>query len=105
MLRFIFKLVVWVTLARWMYAEAQLVTPSAVPYINSAMQSIQIPTHDKWNDSVVGHYLKKQLPDTGSLRRQMTANIELPIKNSAGILEQASDALSLSGNQSGFEKF
>ena len=105
MVRFFIKLVVWVTLARWMYAEAQLVTPSAVPFINAAMTRLEIPTHDKWRSTELGQYLEQRLPTSASLRQQISSNIDLPIKHSAGVLDQATSALSLSGRSDGFTKF
>lgn len=38
----------WVIAARWIYAEVQILLPSAIPTIDYALEHIQIPTHDKW---------------------------------------------------------
>lgn len=37
-----------VVVARWIYAEAELVLPSAVPVIDYALENVRIPTHDTW---------------------------------------------------------
>ena len=52
-----FKLVctalVAVVVGRWVYAEAEVVAPSVVPYIDIVLDKAQIPTHDQWStDSV-----------------------------------------------------
>lgn len=48
MIRMLFSFCLWVVVARWAYNEVQLVCPPLVPYINSALASVDIPTHDKW---------------------------------------------------------
>lgn len=56
MLRFIFACVFYTTIARWGYAEISLMFPSAIPYINKSLHSIQIPTHNNWSrDSAHGY--------------------------------------------------
>jgi len=41
---------VYVVVARWLYAEAELMIPRAMPLLNYALERTQIPTHDKWSD-------------------------------------------------------
>jgi hypothetical protein len=48
MARLAFSLILYVTLARWLHAELELLTPSLVPVIDSGVDSLSIPTHDKW---------------------------------------------------------
>lgn len=48
MIRMLFSFCLWVVVARWAYNEVQLVYPPLVPYINSALTAVDIPTHDKW---------------------------------------------------------
>ena len=49
MLRALFKLCFWVVVARWCYAEIQLVFPKAAPVIDLALEKMRLPTHDKWS--------------------------------------------------------
>ena len=53
MIRLCFSFFVTVVLARWMYAEVQMVAPGAVPVIDFALQHVQIPTHDRWDKEAI----------------------------------------------------
>lgn len=104
MIRFIFRLVLWVTVARWMYAEAAIVVPSSVPYIEAALHNIQIPTHDRWKDSQLGQRLLSALPSGGEIRSQLVGRVDRPIRDSAMTLQQVGYVLS--GKQGArFEQF
>jgi hypothetical protein len=35
-------------LGRWIYAEAELSVPGMVPHIDAALETVAIPTHDRW---------------------------------------------------------
>ncbi|NDC36451.1 MAG: hypothetical protein EBZ48_00170 [Proteobacteria bacterium] len=94
MFRFAFRLVLWVTVARWMYAEAALLVPSSVPYIEAALQKIQIPTHDKWRDSELGRQLVSALPSGSELRSHLIARVDQPLRTSAATFQQVGYALS-----------
>lgn len=59
MIRILFSLCFWVIIARWSYAEIKLLLPSAVPVIDYALDTIQIPTHDKWNAQTVDRFIAK----------------------------------------------
>jgi len=48
------RLLFWSTLAKWVYQELKMVLPQALPYLDSLLQAIALPTHDKWG-SVVEH--------------------------------------------------
>ena len=49
MVRLVFSMFMWVTVARWLYAEAQLTVPGVVPAIDGLLEVVQIPTHDQWS--------------------------------------------------------
>jgi hypothetical protein len=57
MFRILGKLCFWVLIARWGYAELQLILPSATPAIDYALENVQIPTHDKWNAESLDQFL------------------------------------------------
>lgn len=50
MFRSICSMVLWVVVARWVYAEVALLHPNALPLIDKTLQVLTIPTHDKWPD-------------------------------------------------------
>jgi hypothetical protein len=50
MVRLLFTMFMWVTVARWLYAEAELSAPFLVPVVDSVLEVVQIPTHDNWPD-------------------------------------------------------
>jgi hypothetical protein len=52
MLRFFFSLILYVVVARWIYAELQILSPSLVPLVDSGVRALTIPTHDKWETTV-----------------------------------------------------
>jgi len=49
MFRLMFSMVMWVTVARWMYSEAELSAPMLIPVFDSILEVVQIPTHDQWS--------------------------------------------------------
>lgn len=57
MFRILGKLCFWVLVARWGYAELQIILPSATPAIDYALENVQIPTHDKWNSESLDQLL------------------------------------------------
>jgi hypothetical protein len=44
-----FSMVMWVTVARWVYSEAELSAPVLIPVFDSILEVVQIPTHDQWS--------------------------------------------------------
>lgn len=54
MIRLIFRFALTIVVARWMYAEVQLSYPDMIPSIDSALELVQIPTHDKWDQEKLG---------------------------------------------------
>jgi hypothetical protein len=46
--KFAIKMLVFVTIARWLYAEAALVAPESIPTLDRVLAVVQIPTHDAW---------------------------------------------------------
>lgn len=58
MIKFIFSMIFYVAVARWIYAEVRLVTPQVVPALDSVMTIAQIPTHDKWDPELTDQLLK-----------------------------------------------
>lgn len=50
LIRFGLKMTVFVIGARWIYAEAALVAPSTLPFIDAALNKVAIPTHDTWGE-------------------------------------------------------
>ena len=104
MIRLAFKLVMWVTIARGLYAEAALIAPASVPYIEAALHHVQIPTHDRWKDSTLGRHVLNSLPSTEDLKRQVAARVDLPLRDSAGMLQRVSQEFG-HGNRGGFDTF
>lgn len=49
MVRLVFTFLLTVVVARWMYSEVQVSFPQAVPFIDYALEKVQIPTHDQWD--------------------------------------------------------
>ncbi len=49
----------YTTIARWGYAEISLMFPSAMPYINQSLHTIQIPTHNKWSKDEMHGYIEQ----------------------------------------------
>lgn len=49
MFRFFCSMLLWVTVGRWMYSEAELSAPVLVPVFDSILEIVQIPTHDQWS--------------------------------------------------------
>lgn len=51
-------MLLWVTVGRWIYSEAELSAPALVPVFDSILEVVQIPTHDQWSlegaDAVYG---------------------------------------------------
>lgn len=58
MLRRLFNLIIYVTVARWMYAEIQLTAPQLVPALDYCLQVVTIPTHDKWPKESMEEFLR-----------------------------------------------
>ena len=54
MIRFFFSFCLTVVMARWIYAEVQMTLPEVVPAIDYALESVQIPTHDRWDGKTLG---------------------------------------------------
>ena len=48
LVKLFFRMFIFVTLARWLYAEASIVAPNSIPWVESVLQTVQIPTHDRW---------------------------------------------------------
>jgi hypothetical protein len=48
MVRLMMTMLMWVTVARWLYAEAELSAPFLVPVVDSVLEVVEIPTHDQW---------------------------------------------------------
>ena len=42
-------MLLWVTVGRWVYSEAQLSAPVLVPVFDSILEVVRIPTHDTWS--------------------------------------------------------
>ena len=66
MFRILAVLLLTASVSRWIYSEANLVAPRAVPYIDRLLEKTSIPTHDQWNKeaieeaaSIVGNFSVK----------------------------------------------
>lgn len=57
MIKFIFTMIFYVAVARWIYAEVRLVTPNVMPAIDRVLTVAQIPTHDKWDPELTEQLL------------------------------------------------
>lgn len=71
-MRYIFSMLLWVVVARWCYSEIALSAPWAIPTIDSALEYVQIPTHDQWQDLEV----VKLLSDNDRLQTKLAAIAE-----------------------------
>lgn len=49
MFRLMLSMLLWVTVGRWVYSEAELAAPVLVPVFDSILEVVQIPTHDQWS--------------------------------------------------------
>jgi hypothetical protein len=49
----------YVTVARWMYAEIQLVSPEVLPALDRLLARLEVPTHDKWDTTPLKDILKE----------------------------------------------
>lgn len=58
MFRLILSLSLSVVIARWVYQEVELCAPQFTPYIDYALDRVQIPTHDKWLKTAVSNALQ-----------------------------------------------
>ena len=58
-IRFFLTMGMYVVLARWMYAEAVTAVPEVQPAIDTALQTISIPTHDNWDKEKINAVLTK----------------------------------------------
>ncbi len=67
MIRFLFSFVLTVMMARWIYAETQMVFPDVVPMIDSALDYAQIPTHDRWYGKAIAKAMDNLSASAGSL--------------------------------------
>ena len=50
MVKVLLSMTFYVVLARWMYAELNLVCPSMTSNIDKLLSAIEIPTHDNWHE-------------------------------------------------------
>ena len=57
MIKFIFTMIFYVAVARWIYAEVRLVTPQVMPAMDAVLTIAQIPTHDKWDPELTKQLL------------------------------------------------
>lgn len=57
MIRFLLTCLFYTTIARWGYSEIRLVFPEFVPYINEALDKVQIPTHNQWSRESLHQYV------------------------------------------------
>lgn len=74
MFRLMFSMVLWVTVGRWVYAEAELSAPTLVPVLDSIMEVVQIPTHDRWSKEPFEAALsgvREVLADSGDLFKEV----------------------------------
>ena len=51
MIRFLISMAFYVVLARWIYAEMNLVCPSFTPSVDRILSAVQIPTHNNWHEN------------------------------------------------------
>ena len=68
MLRLVLSISLSVVIARWAYQEVELCAPHLTPYIDLALDRVQIPTHDKWLKTAVTNALQivnENMPEEG----------------------------------------
>ena len=87
-----------------MYAETQLVVPGAIPYINAVGRHVEIPTHDKWSQTMLGKAILSYMPQSSEIGDTLTAGVSQPIKQSAGTLQRMADELS-GANEGEIQRF
>lgn len=80
MIKFIFTMIFYVAVARWIYAEVRLVTPQVMPAIDKVITLAQIPTHDKWDPKLTEQLLTlagfQKATKSGSNRHALEAEAE-----------------------------
>lgn len=92
MIRLVITFLVYMIVGRWIYSEVQLAFPKAVPSVNYALETVAIPTHDKWNGKKVSSFMHK-----------VTAQVEQIGVSFAKADEQ--DTHSARRAEAGFERF
>lgn len=60
----------WVVVARWCYSEVGLFFPQALPVIDQALETISLPTHDKWPELQIGD--SSQMPLVAQIFQPLT---------------------------------
>lgn len=56
MFRFLFSLLFFVVLGKWLYAEVKITAPGVLPIIDRGFEVVQIPTHDRWSIKAVQQF-------------------------------------------------
>lgn len=72
MIRVLFSLFLYVTVARWLYSEAKLLVPSATPVLEQVVTLAQIPTHDKWPPGLGARIVNSVTSIASSLAEALT---------------------------------
>ena len=80
----------YVIIAQWLYAELQIVCPSAAPTVDYLVSSLQIPTHDKWSEEKV----KTALNSASSMIRRISHDASSSLAGREDTVKPFLDALS-----------
>ncbi|NMC62975.1 MAG: hypothetical protein GYA55_07380 [SAR324 cluster bacterium] len=59
MFRFLFTMLFYVIIGRWIYAEINLTFPQLAVGIDELLVSLEIPTHDTWSKEAVDGAIEK----------------------------------------------
>lgn len=59
MFRFLFTMLFYVVIGRWIYAEVNLTLPQLAVGIDELLVSLEIPTHDSWSKQAVDDAIEK----------------------------------------------
>lgn len=110
LIRFGLKMTVFVIGARWMYAEAALVAPSTLPFIDAALNKVAIPTHDTWGEHYetvreFAHNFSQEHPDLFEKLPTSLAEVKSPKQSlpAAPRMQQVADSVNESLHQVALE--
>ena len=75
MFRFLFTMLFYVIVARWIYAEVNVICPSVSPGIDRMLSALQIPTHNEWSKESV----KQVFSSADSMIRRISHDASAPL--------------------------
>ena len=99
MIRLVAGFLAAVIMARWVYSEVQMSFPFAVPYIDGALETVSIPTHDRWDKEkikyaaqVVADRVQVTFRAVKAFRDEFKQPLPAPASRSARLRKQGSQS-------------